>query len=137
VVAQWFSIEVLDGAYSAAGWADAFGDSLVGEAIAGGARDWAVQPHAWGLVFEVEFGTEEAWTRFRDSLAVRVALDAVPDPLSGLIIYKGRGGSAGGREPRRARPLTGAGAAALPLPFHEDSWSVFPPSPRQALGLFG
>ena len=37
--------------------------------------------------------------------------------MSGLIIYKGRGGSAGWVSPRKPRPLSGAGAAALPLPI--------------------
>jgi hypothetical protein len=127
---QWFSIEVLDGAYSAAGWAEAFGDSLVTEALFRGATNWEWHRHPWGAVFEVEFAHDEAWSAFRESLAVQTALDAVPDPVSGLIIYRGRGGSAGGREPRRPRPLAGCGAAALPLPLAED---LFPAPPRRSL----
>jgi len=50
---------------------------------------------------------------------VQAALDAVPDPVSGLIVYKGRGGSAGRLRPRRPRPLAGAGAVALPIPVEE------------------
>ncbi|GAC1319781.1 MAG: hypothetical protein NVSMB12_19180 [Acidimicrobiales bacterium] len=136
-MAQWFSIEVLDGgACSAAGWAEAFGDSLVTEALFDGASNWDWHRHSWGTVLEVEFADEAAWARFRDSLAVLTALDAVPDPVTGLIIYKGRGGSAGGREPRRSRPLSGSGAAALPIPMPtDDQWSVFPEPARRVLGL--
>jgi hypothetical protein len=45
---------------------------------------------------------------------VRAALDAVPDPVNGLLIYPGRGGSSGRVQPRRPRPIAGAGAAPLP-----------------------
>lgn len=134
-MACWFSIEVLDGAYSAAGWAEAFGDGLVTEALLDGATDWNWHRHPWGTVFEVGFEAEESWSRFRESPSVQAALDAVPDPVSGLIIYRGRGGSAGGREPRRPRPLIGSGAAALPLPLATDSYEIFAPSPRRLLGL--
>ena len=136
-MAQWFSIEVLDGgACSAAGWAEAFGDSLITEALFDGASNWDWHRHSWGTVLEVEFADEAAWSRFRDSLSVLTALDAVPDPVTGLIIYKGRGGSAGGREPRRIRPLSGSGAASLPIPMPtDDHWSVFPEPPRRVLGL--
>lgn len=132
-MAQWFSIEVLDATYSAAGWAEAFGDSLVTEALASGATNWDWHRHPWGTVFEVEFDSDEAWTRFRESLVVQTALDAVPDPVTGLIIYRGRGGSAGGREPRRPRPLAGCGAAALPLPLEDPGERVFPEPPRRLL----
>ena len=130
-MAQWFSIEVLDGAYSAAGWAEAFGDGLVTEALGWGATNWEWHRHPWGTVFEVEFPSDEAWAAFRDSLAVLMALDAVPDPVSGVIIYRGRGGSAGERLPRRPRPLVGSGCAALPLPLADESFEVFP---RRLLG---
>ena len=42
--------------------------------------------------------------------------DAVPSPTFGLIIYKGRGGSAGSASYPPKRPLAGAGAVALPIP---------------------
>ena len=132
-MAEWFSIEVLDGTYSAAGWAEAFGDALVSEALATGATNWDWHPHPWGTVFEVEFADEEAWERFRLTLGVLAALDAVPDPVSGLIIYKGRGGSAGGREPRRPRPLSGSGAAAIPIPIDWGDQPLFPELPRRLL----
>jgi hypothetical protein len=41
---------------------------------------------------------------------VRAALDAVPDPANGLLVYRGRGGAAGGPRPRRPKPAPGAAA---------------------------
>ncbi|HEV7885961.1 MAG TPA: hypothetical protein VGO92_00265 [Acidimicrobiales bacterium] len=120
---QWFSIEVLDGATSAGVWADSYGDVLSESALGYGALDWSWHKHAWGVVFEVRFADEDAWDAWRESTAVQAALDAVPDPVSGLIVYRGRGGSSGRVEPRRPRPLAGSGAAALPLPI--EDW-VFP-----------
>jgi hypothetical protein len=63
------------------------------------------------------FDEEQAWDRFRALPSVQAALDVVPDPLSGLIVYRGRGGSAGTWAPRKPRPLAGSGAAALPIPW--------------------
>jgi hypothetical protein len=119
-MATWWSIEVIDGAGSSSLWAHRHGDALVEAALLDGARDWSWHEHPWGVVFEVEFDSDDAWERFRLSPAVVAALDAVPDPVSGLIIYRGRGGSAGRGDPRRPRPLAGAGAAALPLPLEDD-----------------
>lgn len=120
-MAVWYSIEVFDGAASASLWSEAHGDTLVEAGLGVGALDWAWHRHSWGVVFEIEFPDEAAWERFRSSLAVQTSLDAVPDPLTGLIIYQGRGGSSGGVVPRRPRPLVGSGAAALPLPWILDS----------------
>ena len=124
------SIEVLDGSFAASRWAEAHGDNLVEAALSTGASDWVWHHHSWGVVFEVAFTDEEAWERYRDLLAVQAALDAVPDPAFGLIISRGRGGSAGTRDPRRPRLLSGSGAAALPLPLMEvledDRWGVLP-----------
>src|SRR6266508_977111 len=75
-------------------------------------RDGAVLP--WGVVFEVAFIDDEGWARFRRLPAVQAALDAVPDPVSGLYVYSGRGGNAGAPLPRRHGPVLGAGAAPLP-----------------------
>ena len=116
----WFSIEVLDGAFGAASWADAHGDALVEAALLDGAVDWEWHSTRWGVVFEVAFADEGSWERYRASVSVQAALDAVPDPVTGLIIYKGRGGSSGKRDPRKPRPLIGSGAASLPLP--EIDW---------------
>jgi hypothetical protein len=70
-------------------------------------------------VFEVAFPGEEQWEIYRDLPAVRAALDAVPDPVNGLLIYRGRGGSSGRVEPRPHRPITGAGEMELPEPEPE------------------
>jgi hypothetical protein len=114
------SIEVFDGDFSASSWAEAWGDQLVENALFSGAVDWSWHTSSWGVIFEVAFEDDEAWQRYRDSIGVQAALDAVPDPVSGLIVYKGRGGSSGTRNPRRPRPLIGAGSAALPLPLDEE-----------------
>jgi hypothetical protein len=50
---------------------------------------------------------------------VRAALDGVPDPVDGLLIYRGRGGGAGEREPRRPKPALDSAAAALPASADE------------------
>ena len=131
----WFSIEVLDGGFGASSWADAHGDALVERALLDGAVDWQWHTTRWGVVFEVAFADEEAWERFRAETSVQAALERVPDPISGLIIYKGRGGSSGKRDPRRPRPLIGSGSAALPLP--EFDWLSGPeltlPAERRVL----
>jgi hypothetical protein len=69
------------------------------------------------VVFVVSFSGEQAWEGFTNLPVVRAALDAVPDPVTGLIVYKGRGGSSGSSFPRKPRPLIGSGSAALPLPW--------------------
>jgi hypothetical protein len=113
----WYSLEVFDGATSALGWAEAWDDVLIGSALGHGATDWTWHHHSWGVVLEVAFEDESVWEAFRAHSAVRAALDAVPDPLTGLIVYRGRGGSSGASRPRRPRPMTGSGSAALPLPW--------------------
>ena len=70
-------------------------------------------------MFEVLFDTEEQWEAFRSLPVVRAALDAVPDPVNGLLIYRGRGGGAGAREPRRPKPAPSSGAVSLPGPADE------------------
>lgn len=113
----WYSIEVFDGATPASVWAEAYRDALIETAITQGASDWSWHRHTWGVVFEVCVSDEESWDRFTDLAVVRAALDAVPDPVTGLIVYRGRGGSSGSPLPRRPRPLVGSGSAALPLPW--------------------
>jgi hypothetical protein len=116
-VTSWYSIEVFDGASSASLWAEAHGDTIIETAFGGGATDWSWHRHTWGVVLEVEFSDDSAWMSFLDAVRVRAALDAVPDPITGLIVYRGRGGSGFSPEPRRPRPLIGSGSAALPLPW--------------------
>jgi len=127
------SFEIFDGEFSASSWAAAHGDALTEAALAGQARNWSWHTHDWGVIFEVEFDDEEAWQRFVDSAAVKAALDAVPEPVNGLLIYRGRGGSSSRPVPRRPRPLSGAGAAALPLPIDPVDVDTRAAAPRQLL----
>ncbi len=129
-MSEWFSMEVLDGALSASVWSEAHGDALIESAILSGATDWNWHRHTWGVVLELEFADESAWDRYIELPAVQAALDAVPDPVSGLIVYRGRGGTSGAVSPRRPKPLAGAGSAALPLPWElweEREASIFTP----------
>ncbi len=133
-MAHEMSIEVLDGAFSASVWERAHGDRLVQAAILHGATDWEWHRLPWGVVLELSFVDEQAWERFRADPAVVTALESVPDRVSGLIIYRGFGGSSGRVQPRRPRPLSGAGAAALPLP--DDDWFLAEaPVPRELVLL--
>jgi hypothetical protein len=117
---EWWSIEVFHGRFSAARWKDAHGASLVEAALTNGAVDWAWQDHGWGVVFEVAFLDEWRWEFFYELPAVQAALDAAPDPVKGLLVHRGRGGTTGTRFPRRPRPLAGAGAVELPEPEPEQ-----------------
>ncbi len=116
---EWWSIEVFHGTLSAARWQDAHSSSLIESAISNGAVDWAWHRHRWGVVFEVAFRDDAQWEVFRSLPSVRAALDAVPDPVNGLLVYRGRGGGAGRFARRRPRPHAGAGAMALPEPDPE------------------
>jgi hypothetical protein len=71
------------------------------------------------VVFEVLFDTGEQWEMFCALPVVRAALDAVPDPVNGLLIYRGRGGGAGTREPRRPRPAPNSATVSLSGPEDE------------------
>ena len=112
---QWWSIEVMNGPFSADRWRDSHGRALFEAAVTHGALDWTWHDTAWGLVLEVEFRDAEAWSAFRALPAVQAALDAVPDPVHGLFVFPGRGGSADAMKPRRPRPQAGAGGAAIPV----------------------
>jgi len=119
VVAEWWSIEVLHGEVSAFRWQEQHDSALIEAALTNGVRDGAWHAGRWGVVFEVLFDTGGQWEAFRGLPVVRAALDAVPDPVSGLLIYRGRGGGAGAREPRRPKPAPGSGAVSLPGPADE------------------
>ncbi|WP_033288141.1 hypothetical protein [Amycolatopsis jejuensis] len=118
---SWLSIEVLDGVFAAGAWQRAHGDRLTEAALTNGAEQWAWHVHHWGVTLEIEFSSEDRRDRFRRLPAVIAALDAVPDPERGLLVYPGRGGGSGARVPRRPRPLPMAGAGALPTPHEEVS----------------
>ncbi|MGY1828807.1 hypothetical protein ACI8AA_00085 [Geodermatophilus sp. SYSU D01180] len=118
-MAEWLTVEVLDGGEPASTWRRAHEDGLVEAAVTQGALYWEWHDTRWGVVLEVAFADDEALERFRALPAVRAALDAVPDPVCGLLVYRGRGGGAGVSVPRRPRPRPAAGAAALPEPAPE------------------
>ena len=118
---SWLSIEVLDGAFAASAWQRAHGDRLTEAALTNGAEQWTWHVHRWGVTLEIEFSSEEKRDRFRRLPAVTAALDAVPDPEYGLLVYPGRGGGAGSRVPRHPKPLPRADAGALPTPVEEFS----------------
>jgi hypothetical protein len=122
----WWSVEVLDGAFPASLWYDAHGNALVEAAFTNRAVDWSVHRHRWGLVFEICFRDDAEWEAFRRLPAISAALDAVPDPIRGLLIYPGRGGSAASGDRRRPKPHLGAGAAPLPETA-EPRLVAFPP----------
>jgi hypothetical protein len=120
-VPEWLTVEVVDAAVPASGWQRAHGEDLVEAAVTSGAVYWDWHDTRWGVVLELVFPDDERLGRFRRSPALLAALDAVPDPVHGLAVYRGRGGTAGAREPRRPRPLPASGAAAWPLP-EADRW---------------
>jgi hypothetical protein len=113
-VSEWWSIEVFDSSeLPARQWKDSYQDKLTEAALTNGATEWAWHEHRYGVVFEVLFESDEQWEAFRALAAVRSALDGAPDPVNGLIIYRGRGGGSGPRKPRKPKPAPGASAMAL------------------------
>jgi len=117
-MAEWWSIEVLHGEFSAFQWQASYDSVLIEAALTNGALDGTWHADRWGVAFEVCFSTTEEWEAFRGLPVVRAALDAVPDPVNGLLIYRGRGGTSAAGQPRRPRPAPSASAIALPQ--HED-----------------
>jgi hypothetical protein len=132
-VSEWWSIEVFDAAeLPARRWKDSYQDDLTEAAITHGAIYWEWHEHQYGVVFEVLFDSDEQWEAFRALPAVRSALDSVPDPVNGLIVYKGRGGGAGPRKPRKPKPAPSASSMALPEPQDErilHLTGITPPGP--------
>jgi hypothetical protein len=135
----WWSIEVLDGSSrSARLWQDAYGNALSEAAMTNGAYDWEWQEHSWGVLLEIAFASDERWQAFRELPVITAALDAVPDPVNGLLIYPGRGGSGASRQPRRPRPVASAGAAPVPreepAPVHAHAQGE-PPNGMEPVAL--
>jgi len=121
-MAEWWSIEVFDSELQAAlSWKDSYRSQLVESAITSGAVEWAWIEHRHGVVFEVCFADEARWQAFRGLPGVQAALDAVPDPVNGVLVYRGRGGGAAARSPRKPRPSAGAGALELPEPVAQQA----------------
>ena len=113
---RWWSIEVRDGVLPAQRWKDGYGEALLEAAITTGAKRWEWILMPGGVVLELGFQALDEWDRFRALPVVTAALDATPDPVNGLYVYPGRGGSSGAVSlPRKPRP-SGAGAAAMPVP---------------------
>jgi hypothetical protein len=124
-MADWWSIEVFDSQIQAAlRWKDSHRTQIVESAITSGAVEWAWVEHKAGVVFEVCFTDEAAWEAFRALPGVQAALDSVPDPVNGVLVYRGRGGGAGARQPRRPKPSAGAGALELPEPADDRRWDL-------------
>jgi hypothetical protein len=119
-VPEWLTFEVFDAeTFPASLWQDAHGNDLVEAAITHGAVYWEWHQTRWGVVLELAFPDDERLERYRDTLAVQAALEAVPDRLHGLLVYRGRGGGAGASVPRRPRPHPVAGSAEWPHPDPE------------------
>ena len=130
-MAEWWSIEVLHGESSAYRWQEEHDSELIEAALTNGARDGVWHADSWGVVFEVCFETEDEWLAFRALPVVRAALDAVPDSVNGLLVYRGRGGSSASGKPRKPRPAPGVAAMALPEPEEElylDLTGAAPPA---------
>jgi len=119
-VPEWLTVEVVDGDFPASGWRRAHEDALVEAALTNGASFWEWHSTRWGVVLELAFDTDERLERFRTLPVVRAALDAVPDRVNGLLVYRGRGGGAGALVPRRPRPAPVSAAAALPEPERSE-----------------
>jgi hypothetical protein len=121
-MAEWWSIEVFSGdKLPASGWRYAYEDELTEAAITHGAVYYEWHDTEYGVIFEVLFpgDSDSEWEAFRALPAVRAALDGVPDPVNGLLIYRGRGGAAGGTKPRKPKPAPGAAALELEEPKEE------------------
>lgn len=117
---EWWSIEISGGDFAVSEWIRARGRDVIRTALEYGARDWTWVSGTWGVVLEFRFADERApdggWSAFIDNPLVKAALDAVPDPISGLMLYPGRGGSCSTAVPRRPKPAPISAAAALPEP---------------------
>jgi hypothetical protein len=119
-MAEWWSIEVFSGdKLPASGWRYAYEDELTEAAITNGALYYEWHDTEYGVIFEVLFPGDREWESFRGLPAVSAALDGVPDPVNGLLIYRGRGGAAGGTKPRKPKPAPGAAALELEEPKEE------------------
>jgi hypothetical protein len=132
-MAEWWTVEVFSGDKApGSAWRYSYEDVLTEAAVTHGALYWDWYDSQYGVVFEVCFATDEQWAAFRALATVKSALDAVPDPVNGLLVYRGRGGAAGARKPRGPRPAPSAAAMELDEPTElrlallEDA--VYPPS---------
>ena len=88
-MAEWWSIEVLHGEFSAFRWQEQHDSVLIEAALTNGAVDGSWHAGSWGVVFEVLFETEEQWQAFRNLLAVR-APGRRAGPGQRPVVYRGR-----------------------------------------------
>jgi hypothetical protein len=117
--ADWWSIEILDAEHaeiSAASWRDAYAQTLAESLITNGASSWEWFAYSWGIVLEVAFTDERGWLVWRALPGTQAALDAVPDPVTGLLVHRGHSGSSGSYVPRLPRIAPAADRVALPEP---------------------
>jgi hypothetical protein len=136
-VSEWWSIEVFDGEQlPARRWRDAYQDELIEAALTNGAVHWEWHEHKYGVVLEVLFDSDAQWAAFRMLPVIRAALDGVPDPVNGLLVYRGRGGGAGPRKPRRPRPAPGSSAMARSQPQEERLVNLAGSAPPGAPEVF-
>lgn len=115
------AIEILDASFPASSWQRAYGDALTNAAMSWSGLDWDWREFSWGLAFFVAFPSEAEYEQWRTMPAVVAALDAVPDPVNGLVFHRGWSGTSGSGEPLRPRPHAGAGAAEAPIPDERES----------------
>jgi hypothetical protein len=135
-VSEWWSIEVFDAEeLPARRWKDSYQDELTEAAVTNGATYWEWHEHRYGVVFEVLFESDEQWDAFRALAAVRAALDGVPDPVNGLLVYKGRGGGSGPRRPRKPRPAPSASSMALPEPAEDEVVRLIRATPEEQVDV--
>jgi hypothetical protein len=117
--ADWWSMEILDAEraeISAAAWRDAYAQTLAESLVTNGAASWKWFEHSWGVVLEVAFADERDWLHWKSLPGTRAALDAVPDPLTGLLVHRGHGGTSGSYVPRGPRIAPAADRVSLPEP---------------------
>jgi hypothetical protein len=119
--ADWWSIEVMDAEHaeiSAASWRDAYAQVLTESLVTNGAAQWEWYQHSWGVLLEVAFpAREDAWLLWRSLPGTQAALDAVPDPVSGLLVHRGHGGASGSYVPLGPRIAPAADRVELAEPF--------------------
>lgn len=113
---EWWSIEVMDigdgAVHTASGWRDAYAQALSESLVINGVSTWRWTDHSWGVVLEVAFADEAGWERWLALPGTRATLDAVPDPVRGLLVHRGPGGSSGSFAARPAGPPPYAAYAA-------------------------
>ena len=116
-MSEWWSIEVFDAEQlPARRWKDSYQDELTEAALTNGASTGSGMSTTTAWCSRCSSTSDAQWEAFRALPAVRAALDGVPDPVNGLLVYRGRGGGSGPRKPRKPKPAPGSSAMARPEP---------------------